>query len=231
MTWIKMRVDLDTDPAVIGVSESLDLPPEHVIGCLWKLWSWANLQTIDGCANSDGARVTEKWIDRHVSVAGFADALAKVGWLTITSEGISIPNFERHNGKSAKDRALAANRMETLRQKTLRNSYARSATSASPEKRREDKRERERTHFTKPTIEDVKAYFQEQKLKSDPEQFFDYYEAAGWKKSGRVITHWKPAARNWERHEKVFHGHTHNNRTANRPSLAERIAASRKDPC
>lgn len=35
-------------------------------------------------------------------MAGFADALIQVGWLVESDGVLSLPNFERHNGKSSK---------------------------------------------------------------------------------------------------------------------------------
>ena len=38
-------------------------------------------------------------------------------WLTINKKTIRIPNFDRHNSKGAKQRAMAARRQETYRDK------------------------------------------------------------------------------------------------------------------
>lgn len=59
--------------------------------------------------------------------------------------------------------------------------------------------------FIKPTIEEVKTYFEEKGLKSDPEHFYDHFESNGWKVSGRsTMKDWKAAARNWERNDSRF---------------------------
>ena len=109
--WIKMRVDLASDPAVIAVAIATDLDEDHVVGKLHKLWSWADQQT----ENGDAPGVTEAWLDRHVGVSGFALAMLSVGWLTISSGGIAIPNFDTHNGESGKRRALTARRNRKYR--------------------------------------------------------------------------------------------------------------------
>ncbi len=127
--WIKMRADLDEDPAVIGIAILLGMDEDHVVGKLWKLWRWANLQTIDG--NAVG--VTETWIDRYICVTGFASAMCKVGWLVINADGFSIPKFDRHNSESAKERALTLARVSKHRAKK-RN--AETVTKPLPEKRR-----------------------------------------------------------------------------------------------
>jgi hypothetical protein len=126
--WIKMRCDLSDDPSVILMMSVLGLDVHSVIGRLHKLWSWANRHLRDGYARC----VTTNWIDVHVECAGFADAMKLAGWLTVKKDMLFFPNFDRHNGKSAKNRALSADRMS-------RSRYAGSVTKAQPEKRREEK--------------------------------------------------------------------------------------------
>ena len=122
--WIKMRSDLADDPDVIVISTDCDICQDTVVGKLHRLWSWADKHTTDGNALS----VTDAFIDRYVGVTGFACAMVKVGWLEVVEGGVNIPNFERHNGKSAKKRALGAKRQAEFRQK----SNAPSVTNASP---------------------------------------------------------------------------------------------------
>jgi len=105
------------------------LDTDTVVGKLHRIWSWANEQSRDGNA----ASVTLSWIDRYIGVTGFAQAMVDVGWLLVNADGISIPNWDRHNSKSAKQRSLGA-----IRQSRKRN--AASVTKALPEKRREEKR-------------------------------------------------------------------------------------------
>lgn len=102
MAWIKVRNDLATDPAVLTVSDLLDISETRVIGCCVALWSYADVHTIDG-----KCRITPRVLDRMVDQPGFAEALAKAGWLAIGDDGmVSIPKFEKHNGASAKRRAM-----------------------------------------------------------------------------------------------------------------------------
>lgn len=127
-----MRCDLEEDPAVIAMASKLEVDESQVVGWLHRFWSWANRQTTDGNARS----VTESWIDRYVRAPGFSVALKEVGWLNIRTDGIGVPKFERYNGKSAKTRALTARRVESHRNASI-------VTSPLPEKRREEKREKE----------------------------------------------------------------------------------------
>ena len=111
--WIKMRVNLTDDPAVIGVASRPDISEHEAVGHLHSLWGWADQQTDDGNARG----VTAAWVDRHLGVPGFAAALAEQDWLQIDDEGIHFPNFERHNGSPAKKRAQGAARQKKHRQK------------------------------------------------------------------------------------------------------------------
>lgn len=109
--WIKMRVDLSDDPAVIAISAKIGVDEDSVVGKLHRLWSWADRHTING--STDGIRSV--WIDRYVSCKGFAEALIDAGWLTETESGIAFPGFEKHNGESAKKRADAQARQRLSR--------------------------------------------------------------------------------------------------------------------
>lgn len=60
---------------------------------------------------------------------------------------------------------------------------------------------KEETRFSKPSLEEIKAYIEEKKLLHvDAEEFFNYYELTGWKvgKSMKKMKDWKAACRYWE---------------------------------
>ena len=59
-----------------------------------------------------------------------------------------------------------------------------------------------RPRFQKPTREEVKKYAKERKASADPDRFYDYYEANGWKVGKNPMKDWQAAFRNWERTEK-----------------------------
>lgn len=62
-----------------------------------------------------------------------------------------------------------------------------------------------RTHAHKPTLEQVLDFGKTLDMTSDPELFFNYYEARGWlDKDGNPITNWQAALRGWERREAKF---------------------------
>ena len=133
--WIKLRIDLHEDPAVIAIAADLRISELEVVGCLYRIWAWADQQTTDGQLSG----VTAAWLDRLIHRENFAAAMQKVGWLVIKKAGIQLPHFDRHNGKSAKERALNTERKRAERS---RSCHADAVTKARPEKRREEKRRR-----------------------------------------------------------------------------------------
>ena len=138
--WIKMRTALANDPAVIAIALDLDKSEFEVVGMLHHLWSWADSQSQDGHIK----RVTEKWIDRYVHHTGFAKSMVSAGWLVIEEAGITFPNFERHNGESAKKRAEAAERQRISREnKKLVGVTDSSQDSCDKSVTREEKRREE----------------------------------------------------------------------------------------
>lgn len=106
-----MRVDLGDDPAVISMAESLDLAEDEIVGKLHKLWSWADRHATNGFA----AAITPRWVDKYVSHSGFSIALQNVKWIEFSDSGVTFPNFDKHNGKSAKTRCDAATRQRLSR--------------------------------------------------------------------------------------------------------------------
>lgn len=109
--WIKMRCNLDTDPAVFQIAAQLGLDELSVVGRLWKVWAWADQHVSDCHATG----VTDVTLDRISTTPGFAAAMRRVGWITGESDSPTLPRFDRHNGQSAKTRALATERQSRKR--------------------------------------------------------------------------------------------------------------------
>lgn len=137
--WIKMRADLSDDPAVIEMAAKLAVSELLVIGALHKLWSWADKHTFDG--NATG--VTYSWVNRYLYVPDFAEAMESCGWLVKTENGIKFPLFERHNGETAKKRALTNKRVAEHRQKVTPVKQECNAPTVTESVTREEKRREE----------------------------------------------------------------------------------------
>ena len=64
---------------------------------------------------------------------------------------------------------------------------------------------RARETFIAPNIDEVSAYFNEKGFKSDPVQFWTYWENHDWVlKGGRKMKDWQLAAINWESQEEKY---------------------------
>ena len=51
--------------------------------------------------------------------------------------------------------------------------------------------------FVKPTIEEIKAYCEQENLSIDAEHFFNYYESNGWRVGKNSMKKWKSAVKTW----------------------------------
>jgi hypothetical protein len=109
--WIKMRTNLDTDPAVVRIASGLKTDRYSVVGRLHRIWSWANEHLTDG----QDVPIDSEFLDALVETPGFSEQLRRVGWLSGRDGSLSFPSFERHNGASAKARALDSERKRTVR--------------------------------------------------------------------------------------------------------------------
>ena len=56
-----------------------------------------------------------------------------------------------------------------------------------------------RSSFTRPTLLEVKEYCEERHNNIVPEQWYDFYEANGWKVGRNPMKDWKACIRSWER--------------------------------
>ena len=57
--------------------------------------------------------------------------------------------------------------------------------------------------FTKPTVEDIRTYCWERGNTVDPQRFFDFYEAKGWRVGNQPMKDWQAAVRTWEGRDSV----------------------------
>lgn len=106
--WLKIECSTPDKPQVLAITAAMGWDdPDLTLGKLFKLWRWFDQHTVDGNAHGVSAAL----LDRYVGVSGFVSAVASVGWLSISEAGISLFNFDDHNGESAKKRAQTAKRV------------------------------------------------------------------------------------------------------------------------
>lgn len=135
--WAKVELNTPDKPEIWAIANELGIDPDAAFGKVFRVWAWFDEHTEDGNAPS----VTKMLLDRQVGVTGFCDSLLHVGWM-VENEGIvTLPNFDKHNGNTAKKRAntnarVAKHRATTSPSKCNVPSVTKSVTRE--EKRRED---------------------------------------------------------------------------------------------
>lgn len=113
-SWMKMEASTPNKPEVLAMTVRLGWDdPDLTVGKLFRVWNWFDQHTVDGVAQG----VAPALLDRLVGVSGFMEAMQEVGWLVIGEEGLRLPNFDRHNGSTAKKRALTAKRVAIFKAK------------------------------------------------------------------------------------------------------------------
>lgn len=142
--WIKMECCTPEKAEVLAITARLGWDDvDLTVGKLFRMWRWFDQHTEGGNARG----VTAALLDRIIGVTGFCEAVQSVGWVEITEVGVNLPNFDRHNGTTAKSRALGAKRTAKSKTKSREGNgdgdgkgNARTVTKASPreEKRREE---------------------------------------------------------------------------------------------
>jgi hypothetical protein len=114
--WIKKRKKLIDDPRTVALANRLNATGQHILGCLDLLWSLA-----DSFADPETGFLkgySADLVDQKVRHPGFANACASVtrnhpdgSWLVIQKKGVIFPDYGKHNGSTAKTRALTAKRV------------------------------------------------------------------------------------------------------------------------
>lgn len=109
MSWIKMRIDLVTHPKVVRIASAIcpqsvrDVSNKFLaIGGLLAVWGVFDTHSTDGVI----VGYTPESLDGVVGLDGISRAMMAVGWLSFDgAETLTLPEFEEHNGQSAKRRA------------------------------------------------------------------------------------------------------------------------------
>lgn len=98
--WIKYEKITADKPEVYQMAEILRIDTHGVVGRLLVVWSWFDDYTEDGTASDTMIKALDA-----KTCKGFCHAMSAVGWMRIEGGTISICNYDKHNGSSAKKRA------------------------------------------------------------------------------------------------------------------------------
>ncbi len=136
--WLKMEAATPDKPEVLAIAARMGWDdPDLAVGKLFRVWRWFDQHTTNG--NAPG--VTCALLDRIAGVSGFALAMQSVGWLRVDDAGLTLPNFEKHCGKTAKERAQTARRVASHKEKQTGNATTNALTVSSALPREEKRRE------------------------------------------------------------------------------------------
>lgn len=207
--WLKFEKATPDKPEVFAIAARLDIDPDAVVGKLIRVWSWFDTHTVDG----NGRGVTAALLDRIATVTGFTRAMEAEGWLVVNDCGVSLPNFDRHTGETAKGRALGAKRSAEHRSKSNAPTVTESVTPALPreEKKREELKQEQKkepaspsgsrlpTDFVMPDewLTWARAERPELNHQSEAASFSDYWHGLPGAKARK--TDWLGTWRNWIR--------------------------------
>lgn len=203
--WIKVECSTPDKPEVFRAARKLDIDRDQVLGLLLRLWAWFDQNSVDG--HVDGVTSTD--VDGLVGFDGFCNAIRDVGWLEFDDdeETITLPNFDRNNGETAKKRALKNKRQARWRQNSSGYVDDQASTGASTreEKRREESkkppvsppsRKKRATQIPDNFEPDdtcrKKAESLGITLEPELEKFANHAQA-----KGRTAKDWQAAFRNW----------------------------------
>jgi hypothetical protein len=182
--WIKFEKATPDKPEVFQMAETLGIDPDAVIGKLLRVWNW-----FDEHSESGNANVTVRaLLDRVTGVTGFSKEMENVGWLEINGDQMMIPNFERHNGATAKKRCSTNRRVAKSRSgngkcntQSVTDVTPEALQKALPEKRREEKSIKKEAIASCP-LPDVLAEIWESSPKSCRERSSKKQVADEWKR-------------------------------------------------
>jgi len=184
--WIKFRTSLLRDGRVLKLSRSNATNVTTVVGALVTLWCYGDEQ-----ADQNG--VLEGYSKGHMNdllgIPNFIETLPEC-WIDHDCEWVKLPNYQEHNGETAKKRASDQKRQQKSR-KTVTVQSDKVVTRE--EKRREENKESKKKKFTPPTVDQVEQYFIDNGYtKESGKKAFSYYEANNWKDSNdKPVKAWK----------------------------------------
>lgn len=112
--WIPIGVDLPYKPEVAKIAEEMRRSADEIVGLLVRFWCWAQAHSSDGVFPGCTPETLAK--SARVS-ASLLRAMESVGWLIVSEDGVTIPNFDRWFSNGAKRRLRTADRVARSRLK------------------------------------------------------------------------------------------------------------------
>jgi len=123
--WIKIETHTPDKAEIRHIARLCGCSRADAFLAFFRVYVWLDEQTEDGHVDF----FTPEDADEISALEGFGRALEEVRWITFSPTGAVVSNWERHNGQSAKRRALAAERTRRHRDRN-----AASVTNVTPDR-------------------------------------------------------------------------------------------------
>ena len=107
MSWIKVDVTTCDKVKIIHIARAWGVRVNEAFGAWFRLWAWFDGVTEDGRLDF----LKPEDCDAKAGLNGIGAALSDVGWIEFGERGAIIIGWDKHNGKSAKKRAMTALRV------------------------------------------------------------------------------------------------------------------------
>lgn len=195
-----MELSTPDKPEVLRMARILEIDKDAVIGKLFRVWAWFDKNTVDG--HVDG--VVSSDVDGIAINVGFCSAMKQVGWFEFNDEEqwVRLTNFDRHNGETAKNRALKNKRQSKWRSNvddkpsTETSTQQSTETSTREEKRRINNKQKNASQlpddFTLNETSNEYANARGVNITSELDGFRNYHTA-----KGSTFKDWQAAWRTW----------------------------------
>ena len=114
MSWIKIETNTPEKPEIRAVARACRVSQGDAFLAFFKLYRVFDTITSDGFIHG----YTKEEADLDAGLPGVGQVFEDVGWMMFDSNGCTITHWDRHNGKSAKQRAQAARRAAKYKSKS-----------------------------------------------------------------------------------------------------------------
>jgi hypothetical protein len=142
-----MRSNLRRHPKVVRLASASNADRLRVVGGLHAVWCLFDEHSEDGCLYG----YTPSAIDEEIGWPGFCNLLISIGWVESDgNDGLSLPEFDTHNGASAKRRAMEADRKRAERAAPKDHPHDGSNLSASHADKKRTREEESREEYSVP---------------------------------------------------------------------------------
>lgn len=130
MSWIKIQKSLPKSNKVLRLAEVLRVRRAEALGLALDWFCWLDEQCTDGKTG-----LTPNLLNALMGHKRFADGLVAIGWIEVDAAGeVQVVDFDQHNGKTAKARAMTARRVSACKNQQKGNASTVTEATKIPEK-------------------------------------------------------------------------------------------------